>query len=237
MLRKFCGFDESYYAYYSDLENDEQGTSLASIYIGDNMGGKNRLGKLFVISGPSGVGKTTLTRELFVRLNLNYNVYPVITYTTKLPRKGEIPGIDYHYITEEEFKIKLSADFFIEHSKAYGSYYGSPKSIIQDLDTGKSFLLVVDQVGAYDIKKQYNEAVLIWITPPSIQELTSRLEKRATESNVDMQKRLIIAQNELDTEYKKGCFDYVVQNDIFERSVCNLINILKAEITSGSANC
>ena len=237
MLKRYCDFDESYYAYYSDLEDENQEDNYVPIYIGGNMGCKNRNGKLFVLSGPSGVGKTTLANELFNRLGKAYNIHRVITYTTKSPRKGEQDGIDYHFISESEFESKLAAGFFIEHSQAYGYYYGSPKSIVQELSNGKSFLLIVDQVGAYQIKKQYTKSVLIWITPPSIIELASRLRNRATDANADIEKRLVIALCELEKEEKNSFFDYIVENNSLDQTIISLTEILKAEILSGSTNC
>lgn len=238
MLHKYrCDFDESYYAYYSDLETEGEGAFFAPLYIGSNMSGNNRQGKLFIISGPSGVGKTTLANELLAKMGNHYNIHRVITYTTKLPRKGELDGVDYHFISEAEFEAKLIAGFFIEYSKVYGYYYGSPKTVINELALGKSFILIVDQVGAYKIKERYNNAVLIWITPPSMDELAARLQNRATENQAAMQKRLIIAQNEMETESQKQLFDYVVQNHILSQAILHLTNIFKAEILSGSTNC
>jgi len=118
MLHKYrCDFDESYYAYYSDLETEGEEGSFAPLYIGSNMSGNNRQGKLFIISGPSGAGKTTLANELLTRLGSHYNMHRVITYTTKFPRKGELNGVDYHFISEVEFEAKLAVGFFIEYSK------------------------------------------------------------------------------------------------------------------------
>ena len=237
MLKRYCDFDEHYYAYYSDLEMEDQEDNYTPIYIGGNMGGKNRSGKLFVLSGPSGVGKTTLANELFNRLGKTYNMHRVITYTTKAPRKGERNGIDYHFVTESEFQSKLANGFFIEYSQVYGCYYGSPKSIIRELANGKSFLLIVDQAGAYQIKEQYNGAVLVWITPPSMTELVSRLKNRATDLSADIEKRLIIAASELETEQNRSGFDYIVENNVLELALTSLTEILKAEILSGSTNC
>src|SRR3990167_753346 len=171
MMNPECDFDENYYAYYSDQEIDSQNGIISSLYMGGQMNGKNRQGKLFVLSGPSGVGKTTLAAMLFARLGKSHNLSRVITYTTKSPRVGEQNGVDYHFITVPEFESKLLSGFFIEYSKSYGHYYGSPRSILLDLKQGKSLLLVVDQTGACNIKRQFVQAILIWIAPPSIHEL------------------------------------------------------------------
>jgi guanylate kinase len=237
MIRLGCDFDENYYAYYSDLETEESEDLLSSIYIGDNRSNMNRAGKLFVLSGPSGVGKTTLSNALFDKLGKNYNLSRVITYTTKAPRLGEKNGIDYHFVSEQEFELKLSQGFFIEYSKVYGHYYGSPRSILSQLKSGKSFLLVVDQNGAYQIKQQYNGAVMFWITPPCAAVLANRLKNRATENNDDIIKRLQIAACELETEQEKQLFDYVVENNLLQQTIDNISQIIKAEILCGSTNC
>lgn len=231
-----CDFDENFYAYYSDLEQENIESNNFHLYIGSNMSGKNKHGKLFVISGPSGVGKTTLANSLLARLGRSHNISRVITYTTKSPRAGEQAGVDYHYLTITEFEAKLASGFFIEYSQAYGNYYGSPKSLINDLKDGRSFILVVDQVGAYHIKQQYPGAVLIWITPPSLAELTTRLARRSTESSVDMYRRLELAQQEIANEEKNRLFDYVIENNILHETIVKLESVLKSEISSESIN-
>jgi len=225
-----CDFDESYYAYYPDQEIYEPGGLISSLYIGGQMDGYNRHGKLFVLSGPSGVGKTTLAGILFTRLAKSHNLFRVITYTTKAPRVGEQNGVDYYFITVLEFKAKLLSGFFIEYSCVYGNYYGSPRSILLELTKGRSFLLVVDQVGACAIKQQYSQAVLIWLTPPSTSELAARLINRATDSNEEVTKRLAIAVNELKSKQVNQQFDYVVQNHVLMQAANQLSIILKAEI-------
>ncbi len=227
-------FDENYYAYYYDETFSDQSNLLASIYMGNQMHTTNNKGKLFVISGPSGVGKTTLASVMFAKLGRTHNLSRVITYTTKPPRVGEQNGVDYHFISVPEFESKLAAGFFIESSKAYGHYYGSPRSIIAELAFGKSFLLVVDKLGAQNIKRNYQPAILIWITPPSLAELAKRLDCRATDSSIEIEKRLLIAQQELAGVTEKSQFDYIVENNQLAKSISVLLLILKAEISSGS---
>lgn len=237
MLRKYCDFDENYYAYYSDLEAEAEDGSFAPLYIGNSMSGNHRQGKLFIVSGPSGVGKTTLVNALLANFGKNYNLHRVITYTTKLSRKGEVDGVDYHFISQVDFESKLAAGFFIEYSQVYGHYYGSPRTIIKELDFGKSFILIVDQLGARKIKEQFPRAVLIWITPPSLHELINRLQTRATENDADIQKRFMIARKEIETVTQRPIFDYIVENDDLTQAIASLISVLKAEIISGSTDC
>ena len=110
-----------------------------------------RRGKLFVVSAPSGAGKTTIVNFIVERYGHYFNLSRVVTYTTKKPHKSEKNGLDYYFVSKEEFEQKAKEDFFIEYSTAYGHYYGSPFHIVHDLDIGKSYILVIDQNGAKNV--------------------------------------------------------------------------------------
>jgi guanylate kinase len=216
--------------YYSDIEFDDYEDILNPLFAGDCMDGTSKNGKLFVISGPSGVGKTTLAKTMLFRLGRRYDMERVITYTTKQPREGEIEDVDYYYLSINDFKTKLSEAFFIEYSEAYGNFYGSPRSIIAQLKMGKSFVLVVDQVGAYKIKEQYADAVLVWVVPPTIKDLKIRLQARNTDLESDVNRRLGIAEREMAQESRLKKFDYVIVNSVLNKAKLSLEQILTAEL-------
>ena len=109
-------------------------------------------GTLFVISAPSGAGKTTLVREVLDRLRAELGLMRVITHTSKQPRTGEVQGVDYHFLSEEEFKQKIEEEFFIEHSTVYGAYYGVAKALFKKLDEGIHHIAIVDRAGAASLK-------------------------------------------------------------------------------------
>ena len=223
--------------YCFDLENDIDTVYTDFLSVGGRESGMNRVGKLFLISGPSGVGKTVLLNYLISRLGSKYNLHRVITYTTKAPRAGEVAGQDYHYLSSEEFQAKLGKNFFLEYSLAYDNYYGSPRSILSELNLGKSFLLVVDQVGAYSIQQSYAQAVLIWVLPPSLVELRDRLQKRRTESPHQVERRLSIAAAEIEVEAVNKRFDYHVINGDLKATQATLEQIISHEMDVEVGNC
>lgn len=186
-------------------------------------------GKLFVLSAPSGAGKTTLVNELIKKLP-SLNINRVITYTTKNPRKGEIHGVDYHFINEEEFKTKIQQGFFLEWSNAYGSYYGSPRYILEEIKSGKSYIAILDQFGAMNIKSIYVSSILIWIMPPNIEELKNRLLIRGNNNDKEIEFRLNLAKKELEM-LKIEAFDYSFVNVDFEFTLKELENAIIKELT------
>jgi len=190
-------------------------------------------GSLFIVSGSSVVGKTTLVREAIKRLNAqhpHYHLEQVITYTARVPREGEIPGGDYHFISPEEFKKRAENNEFFE-TTSYGDVpYASPRSLLQNLQQGASQIIVVDRSGAQQINNAVDGAILIWITAPGIEEIKRRLEKRGGLTPNALNTRLELAQNELDEENKKRFFTYHIVNEAFERAVSELMLIIKKEL-------
>lgn len=187
---------------------------------------KNNTGTLFIISGPSGSGKTSLVREVLKRPHTCGPLERVITYTTKQPRAEEVQGSSYHFVTEDEFEKLIEQNHFIEWSKDYGSYYGSPMESLCTLEEGISLLSVLDRSGAQQVKERFSPAVLIWIQPPSVEELRARLEKRGTDSPKSVEKRLSLAEEEISLEKTTPIYEYHLLNDDFDRAVSELQSII-----------
>lgn len=181
-------------------------------------------GKLFIVSGSSGVGKTTLVNSVLLRLKPRVDIDKVITYTTRQPRKGEIPGIDYHYINETEFKVKINQGFFIEWSNNYGNFYGSPKYILDELSI-KSWILILDLSGAKAVKEALPNSILIWIEIPNLEILEIRLKLRG-DLPEQIQNRLMLAKNEFEQINKNLIFDYKFKNDVLKNGITCLEQII-----------
>ena len=165
-------------------------------------------GKLFILSGPSGVGKGTL-RENALK-NFSNLVYS-ISCTTREPREGETNGVEYRFISRDEFEQGINNNLFLEYARVHENYYGTLKSdVIQELESGKNVLLEIDVQGALQVREKMNDSILIFIAPPSIEELSRRLINRNTESQHDLNIRLANAKRELELANK---YDYIVVND------------------------
>jgi guanylate kinase len=171
---------------------------------------KNKKGSIIVISAPSGTGKTTIVRRI---LGDFPKVVFSISATTRKKREHEVEGVDYFFISEEEFKKKIQNNEFVEWELFYDYYYGTFRSFIDNrINNGKSVILEVDVHGALEIKRIYPDAILIYIAPPSLEELLIRLRKRQTENEEDLRKRIERAKMELSHKDK---FDYfIVNNDL-----------------------
>ena len=172
---------------------------------------KNKLGKLFVISGPSGAGKGTLReRALDDIKDLVYS----ISCTTRKPREGEIDGVQYRFITHEKFKEDIEKNLFLEYAHVHADFYGTLKAdVMKELEAGKSVLLEIDVQGALQVREKISDSILIFIAPPSIEELEKRLRDRHTETEENLKLRLNNARKELELKDK---YDYVVVNDDLE---------------------
>jgi len=164
-------------------------------------------GKLIVFSAPSGAGKTTIGKEILKEFP---QIIFSISATTRPKRETERDGIEYFFLTEVDFRKKIENDDFIEWEKFYDYYYGTLKSFISvNIDAGKPVLLELDVKGALTIKRLYPYAHLIYISPPSFEELVNRLRQRNTESESDFLKRIDRAKMELSL---KDQFDYIIEN-------------------------
>lgn len=187
-------------------------------------------GKLFVVSACSGTGKTSLVNAAIENLKNQYPISRVITYTSKKPRINEVNGIDYHFVSIEDFNKKAQEGFFIEWSTAYGTFYGSPKAIIDEVKAGKSFIAILDLDGAKAVKALFEPAVLIWLAPPSFEVLKERLSSRSTENQQEIAFRLELARKELTFENGKNLFSYSLVNDDFKGTLDMFENLLKIEL-------
>lgn len=183
-----------------------------------------REGIMLVVSGPSGCGKGTICKELLQR---NEGINVSVSVTTRKPREGEIEGLNYFFVTEEEFESMVANDEVLEYAHVHGSYYGTPKNFVFDnLDRGEDILLEIDVQGAMQIKDKYPQATFIFIIPPSMEELKNRIIKRGTESMDDIEVRYKNAFKEL--EYVNE-YDYIVVNDEVEEAVNKIECIIQAE--------
>ena len=190
---------------------------------------ENQKGKIVAISAPSGSGKTTIVRRILKDIpELIFSV----SATTRKRRKDEKEGADYYFITENEFKKKIDNNEFIEWEKFYDYYYGTYKKVVDiAVNDGKTVILEVDVKGALSLKRIYPDAVLIYIVPPSFDEIVNRLVKRKTEDHADLQKRIDRAKMELELKDK---FDYFVDNTELEKAVEETESLIRKLITKES---
>ena len=183
-------------------------------------------GKLFIISGPSGAGKGTICKRLIEdsdpdRMELS------VSMTTRPPRKGEVDGVSYYFVTMEQFWENVLADGFLEHAEVYGNCYGTPKAkVIEKLEAGIDVVLEIDIQGAMNVKKAYPDGIFIFILPPSMSILRKRLTGRGTDSMdiIDMRLSKTLGELSYIEEY-----DYVVVNGELEEAVDRVKAIVVAE--------
>ncbi len=185
----------------------------------------DKKGSIIVVSAPSGAGKTTIVKNIL-------NVFPDIKFsvsaTTRKKRVNETHGVEYFFLSQDEFLKKIEKNEFVEWEKVYDYYYGTLKSFIEDsINSGTSVLLELEVKGALNIKKLFPESVLIYIMPPSFEELKNRLINRKTETEEDLEKRLKRAEMELNL---KDNFDYIVINNKLENAISEVKEIVKKYI-------
>lgn len=181
-------------------------------------------GLLIVISAPSGAGKTTLCQQF---LKHNPQLHYSISTTTRKPREGEKDGIDYFFITQQEFLSRIEKDAFLEYARVYNEYYGTSKdTVISLLNQGSDVLINVDTQGAASIRRIMPECVQIFILPPSLKVLEQRLRDRRKDSEEVIKVRLSLAQKEI---RQSEFYDYIVINDILSDALKNIQAIYRAE--------
>lgn len=187
-------------------------------------------GKIIVLSASSGAGKTTLINALYDYFNDKLCLERVITYTTRIARKGEMHGKDYYFISPEQFKQKIDEGFFLEWSSAYGAYYGSPQYLLDRCNQGQSFLIVLDRAGVLQLLSTFPDyLVTIWLLVDS-QLLANRLRKRGSETPESYSARMKLAQEENERELREPIFSYHVKNDNFDQAFNDLIKIITKEL-------
>lgn len=184
-----------------------------------------RRGVLFVVSAPSGAGKTTLCKELVTTVP---GLHPSISYTTRMPRPGEVHGRDYYFIDEPAFQDMAQRNDFAESARVYGHFYGTPRQALMDmLEKGLDVLLEIDTQGAMQIKKKFSDGVYIYILPPSIDALRARLIQRG-DAPEEIQRRMQKARQEI-LNYRE--YDYIVRNEDLKQASQELQAIVHAERT------
>lgn len=184
----------------------------------------NRKGLLLVVSGPSGAGKGTICKAL---LEKNNEIKLSVSATTRKPRTGEVHGVNYFFIEKEEFTTMIENGEFLEYAKIYDNFYGTPKaSVIECLEKGQDVILEIEMQGAKQIKEVYPEGVFIFVLPPSLEELKSRIVGRGTETQEEIEKRFSCAFEEINQIEN---YDYFIVNEDVDKSVNDIEAIICAE--------
>lgn len=179
-------------------------------------------GTLFVVSAPSGCGKGTILRPI---LEASDRIYYSVSATTRQPRSEDVDGVTYRFMTKEGFETLISENGFFEYAKYCDNYYGTPKApVLEHLENGDDVILEIETQGAFNIKKEMPEAVLIFILPPSLKELRRRLEKRGSENSEVIDKRMSEAAREISLAKD---YDYVIINDGIEEAIEDFKTVCK----------
>ncbi|MBS1185691.1 MAG: guanylate kinase [Proteobacteria bacterium] len=180
-------------------------------------------GVLFIVSAPSGAGKTSLVKAL---LKADPAIRLSVSYTTRAPRPGETEGRDYHFVSRERFEIMLADGEFLEHAEVYGNFYGTSKgSIGRDLNAGHDILLEIDWQGADQVRRHFPESASIFILPPSFNALRTRLAGRGQDSDEIIERRLAAAAHDV---AHADAFDYIIVNDDFDHALQDLVAITRS---------
>ena len=182
----------------------------------------SKQGRLFIISAPSGGGKTTLSKAVVNRFK---DILYSVSYTTRSPRNSEQDGVDYYFIQRKDFEKRIESGHWAEWAEVHGNYYGTSAEFLdKGLDSGHDMLLDIDVQGTIQILGRYPDSVTIFIMPPSLETLRKRLEMRRTESRATIERRLLNAENEM---AQKGLYRHVIVNDQLSVSIEQLVAIIE----------
>ncbi len=185
---------------------------------------RNGKSKIVIVSGPSGVGKSTICKELAARLD---NVYLSVSTTTRPKSNGEENGRDYWFISEEEFRERLEKNLFLEHAKVFGHYYGTPKDKIDEaMQAGKVVILEIDVQGARQVKTVIPDATMIFILPPSSKDLAERLNRRGREAGEAAEERLNGASDEIAAAWEQH-YEHMVINEDLQQAINECVQIIE----------
>jgi guanylate kinase len=181
-------------------------------------------GLLFVLSGPSGVGKDAVLTEFIGSIP---GATKCVTVTTRSPRNSETPGVDYRFVTLEEFRRMVEAGEFLEYAKVHDNMYGTPRRWVEDtLAAGTDVILKIDVQGGLAVKRAMPSAIMVFLAPPTVEELEHRLRNRLTDTDAQITKRLLDARSELE---RIPDYDYIVENDSLQEAVDRLRCVILAE--------
>lgn len=185
----------------------------------------NGKGMLIILSGPSGVGKGTVRKALFEKRG--HRLVYSVSMTTRKPREGEIDGIDYYFVTREEFQKRIEEGKFLEWAEFVGNYYGTPKDKVDEqIESGKEVVLEIEVNGALQVMDRVKDAVSIFLVPPGRQALYDRLRRRGTEPEEVIQERIAKANREFKLAHK---YEYIVVNDDVDNAADRIMAIIRAE--------
>jgi len=190
------------------------------------------LHKLFVISSPSGGGKTSLINKLFED-SRSSNFKKSISDTSRQKREGDIEGKDYYFLSEKGFKEKIQKEEYVEYATVFGNFYGTSKEEVKTKFKNSNLVLELDWQGAYALKKLYDDTRLIFLVPPSLEDLKKRLIKRNLDSPESIENRLSEAKKEID---KSEIYDFLVLNDDFDKAFEDIAKILFESISTSDFN-
>jgi guanylate kinase len=182
-------------------------------------------GLLIVLSGPSGVGKGTVRKEIFSQEDTRFEYS--ISMTTRLPREGEVDGVDYFFKSREEFENLIEQGKLLEYAEFVGNYYGTPEDYVREtINNGRDVFLEIEVQGAKQIREKFPEGLFIFLAPPSLSELQNRITTRGTETEELILNRMTTARKEIEL---MDLYDYVVENDKVEHATEKIKSIVQAE--------
>jgi guanylate kinase len=188
-------------------------------------------GLLLVISGPSGVGKTTITRAVVERLDAVFSV----SATTRPTTPADVPGRDYHFVDSETFERMIAGDELLEHARVYDEWYGTPRQPVLDaLDAGRIVLLEIDVQGAMQIRRALPEAFMVFVLPPDDAALLERLRRRRREDEARIQRRFREAQDEIVLAHESGVYDLFVVNRDVDTCVEEVCRAVRTRLSGGA---